>query len=234
MNDVEIETEENSGNEVYQILINQMLDSLRKDRKTINTNNTDINQNKIDNKKLVITKNIESVFEGNRKKTEYRIIDLEKKIKSDNEKIRKDAVKELIQIKKLGEVIKVKNPKDVAEHIMFVNRDIKKVFGGSSTANESKKTNVIPTEFALYHNYPNPFNPVTKISFDLPKDGKVKLIVYDILGREITRLLNNEYRPAGKHVIEFNAVNLGLSSGVYFYRIEVGDFVNVKKMLLIK
>jgi hypothetical protein len=59
-----------------------------------------------------------------------------------------------------------------------------------------------------------------------------KIIVYDILGREITRLLNNEFKTAGKYVLEFNGINL--ASGVYFYRIEAGDFISLKKMVLIK
>ncbi|HEY5123688.1 MAG TPA: T9SS type A sorting domain-containing protein [Ignavibacteria bacterium] len=235
---VQVEIDENSGNVIFETLITQMLDSLIKDRKTIRTNNTDmnlnINQNKTETKNLVITKNIENVFEGKRKNTENRIKDLEKKMKSDNEKMRKEAVKELIKIKNLGEVIKARNPKDIDEHIKFVNRDINKVFGGGPFTKESKKANIIPTEYALYQNFPNPFNPVTKISFDLPKDSKVKLIVYDILGREITRLLNSEFKPAGKYVVEFNAVNLNLASGVYFYRIETDKFTAVKKMVLIK
>jgi hypothetical protein len=68
----------------------------------------------------------------------------------------------------------------------------------------------------------------------LPKDSKVKLIIYDILGREVTRLLNNEFKSAGKHIVEFNGINLNLASGVYFYRIEADKFTAVKKMVLIK
>jgi hypothetical protein len=88
--------------------------------------------------------------------------------------------------------------------------------------------------YELKQNYPNPFNPITKISFDLPKDAKIKLIVYDILGREVTRLLNSEFLQAGKHIIDFDAMKYNLASGVYFYRIEAGDYNAVKKMVLIK
>jgi len=72
-------------------------------------------------------------------------------------------------------------------------------------------------------------------------DSKVKLIIYDIPGREIVRLLNNEFKPAGNNTIEFNGGELNLASGVYFYRIEIADptgrtdkFIKVKKMMLIK
>jgi hypothetical protein len=80
-------------------------------------------------------------------------------------------------------------------------------------------------------NYPNPFNPVTKINFNIPKSEIVTLKIYDILGKEVA-ILMNEIRNAGKYLIEFNAKNL--SSGVYLYRIEAGDFKAVKQMLLLK
>ncbi|RPI13585.1 MAG: T9SS C-terminal target domain-containing protein [Ignavibacteriae bacterium] len=92
-------------------------------------------------------------------------------------------------------------------------------------------TNEIPSSYSLSQNYPNPFNPSTKISFALPKAGNVKLIVFDLLGREVATLVN-EYRTSGNHVVDFNAVNF--ASGVYFYRIEAGDFTATKKMLLVK
>jgi hypothetical protein len=89
----------------------------------------------------------------------------------------------------------------------------------------------IPKEFLLSQNYPNPFNPTTIINYQIPKAGDVKLAVYDMLGREVMVLVN-EFKPAGNYNIEFNASNL--SSGVYFYRIEAGSFVNTKKMVLVK
>jgi hypothetical protein len=87
------------------------------------------------------------------------------------------------------------------------------------------------SEFILYQNYPNPFNPITKISWQSPVGGWQTLKVYDILGREISTLVN-ENRPAGNYVIEFNISNL--PSGVYFYKLQTGDFVETKKMLLLK
>ena len=94
-----------------------------------------------------------------------------------------------------------------------------------------KKNKDIQTKFYLYQNYPNPFNPETKINFALPIAGKVKLVVYDILGAEVKTLVN-EYRQAGYHSVTFSSENL--ANGVYFYRIEAGDFNQVKKMVLVK
>lgn len=91
--------------------------------------------------------------------------------------------------------------------------------------------NEIPNKFDLSQNYPNPFNPVTKVSFDLPKQSFVSLKVYDITGREIATLVNEEL-SAGKYVSDFDASKL--SSGTYFYRLETGDFIATKKMILLK
>jgi hypothetical protein len=89
----------------------------------------------------------------------------------------------------------------------------------------------VPTEYALYQNYPNPFNPTTTIEFDIPEKTNVKLVIYDILGREIETLIDKELEP-GKYKLNFTATNL--PSGVYFYLIRAGNFVKVKKMTLIK
>lgn len=90
----------------------------------------------------------------------------------------------------------------------------------------------LPKQYSLSQNYPNPFNPTTKINFELPKNSQVTLIIYDILGREVTKLVNNEFKQAGRYAIDFNAQNY--ASGVYFYRIEAGTFVQAKKMVLVK
>jgi subtilisin-like proprotein convertase family protein len=89
----------------------------------------------------------------------------------------------------------------------------------------------VPGKFGLYQNYPNPFNPMTNIKFDLPKDVNVKIAVYDIIGREV-RTLVNQFSKAGSYEIPFDGSNL--ASGTYFYRIEAGDFVDVKKMVIVK
>jgi hypothetical protein len=91
--------------------------------------------------------------------------------------------------------------------------------------------NNVPNAYNLSQNYPNPFNPTTNISYTIPKAGSVKLVVFDVLGREITTLVNG-VKTAGTHVVNFNASSL--SSGVYFYRIEAGDFTTTKKMMLVK
>lgn len=89
----------------------------------------------------------------------------------------------------------------------------------------------VPERFNLYQNYPNPFNPNTNISFDIPKDCHVSITVFDLLGREVNHLIN-EFKRAGSYNINFNAD--GLASGIYFYRINAGDFSDVKKMTLVK
>lgn len=91
--------------------------------------------------------------------------------------------------------------------------------------------NGLPEEFNLSQNYPNPFNPATEISFTLPVEGEVSLVVYDVLGNKIETLVN-ETKPAGTYRITWNGTNY--SSGVYYYRMESGNFVQTKKMLLIK
>jgi len=89
----------------------------------------------------------------------------------------------------------------------------------------------IPTEFNLYQNYPNPFNPSTTISFDLPNSEFVTLTVYDVLGKQVTSLVN-EFKNAGRYSIRFDANRL--SSGMYFYKISAGNFSQIKKFILMK
>jgi len=94
----------------------------------------------------------------------------------------------------------------------------------------------VPTEFALHNNYPNPFNPVTTINYDLPQEGTVRLIVYDVMGREVTRLVNG-FTPAGYHSVRWNAKNQmgeSVSAGVYFYHLQSGNFIKTQKMVLLK
>ena len=89
----------------------------------------------------------------------------------------------------------------------------------------------LPEKFELSQNYPNPFNPSTKIDFHLPKNGNVKITVYDNSGREAAQLVN-EFKNAGYFTIDFNASSL--SSGVYFYELASGDFKAVKKLVILK
>lgn len=91
--------------------------------------------------------------------------------------------------------------------------------------------NQTPLAFSLFQNYPNPFNPSTTIVYDVPKAVHVKLTIYDILGRVVDELVNEE-KTAGRHVVEWNAE--AKSSGVYFYRLKAEGFVSTRKLLLIR
>ena len=96
---------------------------------------------------------------------------------------------------------------------------------------DHNETTLLPTEFSLSQNYPNPFNPSTQIKYELPKQVSVNLKVYDLLGREITALVNED-QAAGYYDLKFDGS--GISSGTYYYRIQAGDFVETKSMLLLK
>jgi hypothetical protein len=89
----------------------------------------------------------------------------------------------------------------------------------------------LPSKIALYQNYPNPFNPSTTIRFALPAASPVTVKVYDLLGQEVATLVN-EVRPAGEHSVTFDAS--ALSSGIYFYQLRVNNFVESKKLMLVK
>lgn len=94
----------------------------------------------------------------------------------------------------------------------------------------------LPKEYSLHNNYPNPFNPVTTIEFDLPVSGKVNLKIFNLLGEEVATLLEEEL-VAGRHGVKWEGLNNAkqlVSSGVYFYSIKTGSFTAVKKMLLIR
>ena len=125
--------------------------------------------------------------------------------------------------------------------VAFVNTSIGFAVGGGGlilkTTNGggitmiSPVSNEIPGSFRLEQNYPNPFNPTTKIKFEIPRESPTKLIIYDILGHEVTTLLNEKLN-AGTYEASWDAT--GFSSGVYFYKLEAGDFAETKKMLMIK
>lgn len=101
----------------------------------------------------------------------------------------------------------------------------------SGLTNIGIDNNMPPKGYYLSQNYPNPFNPSTKITYGIATDGIVSLRIYDILGREVSILVNEE-KPAGKYEVNFNASSL--ASGVYFYRLEVRGFTQTKKLLLLK
>ncbi len=95
----------------------------------------------------------------------------------------------------------------------------------------TETTAKLPSNFELQQNYPNPFNPTTNIRYDIPKASKVTLKIYDILGREVTTLVNTFQSP-GRYTVRFNAQNL--ASGVYFYQLNAGSYTAIKKLMLLK
>jgi hypothetical protein len=243
-NDESKENKESDFNNLY-----SMLDSLRNKKSVI----TSYPAENYDKKKFTkqdreaINTNVANAFNNERSKQINKLTELEKQIttlsnstsksKSDaqiSDARLSDAKKELKTMKTLGEIVKVKKPKTISEHIKIINADIKKVFETEKVTGNGKNNNILPTEYNLSQNYPNPFNPVTKINYELPKDGRVKLVIYDILGREIKTLVN-ELKQAGRYTVEFNGNNF--ASGVYFYRIQVEggkSYTSVKKMVMIK
>jgi len=101
----------------------------------------------------------------------------------------------------------------------------------TDVSGSTNETIELPNTYRLYQNYPNPFNPVTKIKYGLPKNGNVKLTVYDELGKEVA-VLADGYTQANTYEAEFNATNL--PSGVYYYKLDADGFSDSKKMIIIK
>ena len=113
----------------------------------------------------------------------------------------------------------------------FYYDDFKVVNYINSVSGITNLSNEIPAKFNLYQNYPNPFNPVTNIKFDVAKSSFVKLVVFDVLGREVETLVNNELN-AGKYEANWNAVMH--NSGIYFIKLTAGDFTEIKRVALVK
>ena len=94
----------------------------------------------------------------------------------------------------------------------------------------------VPETFSLHQNYPNPFNPITSLRYDLPEQTLVTLTIYDLIGREVTQLVNTT-QEAGYRSVQWNATDMQgkpVSAGVYLYQIRSGEFVQTKKMVLLK
>lgn len=106
--------------------------------------------------------------------------------------------------------------------------------GADSITSITDYDNVIPSEYSLSQNYPNPFNPSTVINFRLATGNNVTLKIYDILGKEVATLINNEWKEAGSYNFQFSITDNQLSSGVYFYRLHAGSFTDTKKMMLLR
>ena len=130
------------------------------------------------------------------------------------------------------------NTNEVSYRLKQIDNDGTVTLSKEVTVNISNVTNVddeINYEFSLKQNYPNPFNPSTNIKFSIPQRGFVSLKVYDILGKEVARLVNKELNP-GSYIVQFDAgdANYNLASGLYFYRLSSGNFSSSHKMLLLK
>ena len=149
-----------------------------------------------------------------------------------------------------GEILDVDNPPSL--HFMNVSGErqfstkvklVESVFanrGGTSTpiryGNRTSKTDILPLTFAMHPNYPNPFNPVTNINFDLPKMSNVKIDIYNVLGQNVKTLVDNTMM-AGNHYVQWNGksdANKNLPSGVYLVKFSAGEFNYNQKIMLIK
>ena len=110
------------------------------------------------------------------------------------------------------------------------------VLNQGTTVMTLTKRAILPQEYTLHQNYPNPFNPVTSLSYNLPEQAQVTLIVYDLMGRKITQLINT-IQEAGYKSVQWNATDTfgkPVSAGVYLYQIQAGEFVQTRKMVLLK
>jgi len=122
------------------------------------------------------------------------------------------------------------DPSGERVYVADANNNAIRVISGIISGIEENKPDA-PSEFNLEQNYPNPFNPSTKIKFILPEENFVSLKIFDVLGNEITTLVN-ETKPAGEYVVDFNAADL--VSGIYFYSIQAGSFLQTKKLMILK
>ncbi|HAY33227.1 MAG TPA: hypothetical protein DCY06_03755 [Bacteroidetes bacterium] len=228
------DTEENFSEDIItdDIVENQIDDLIDDPQEKSNKNSKYKNNSKkslITNSK-VFQEKIFSTFKNSRDHEIQKIKDLQSKVETHTATKQEKSEYESKRI--LNSLIRTSKPENIYEHINSINTDIQKLFSKRNSLESIENKVLIPTEYNLSQNYPNPFNPTTKINFSLPEDGKIKLTVYDILGREVKRLINSEFRSAGRYTVEF--IGTGLSSGVYFYKLEAGKFVQTKRMVLIK
>ncbi len=132
----------------------------------------------------------------------------------------------------IGSTIDIGSGSDICADIITINGTLT---GNGTFCNAQVDVEtdsiLVPSKFEISQNYPNPFNPRTVIRYQLPLASHISLKVYDVLGNEIAALVNEE-KPAGSYKVEFDASNL--SSGIYLYKIQAENFVETKKMLLLK
>ncbi len=120
---------------------------------------------------------------------------------------------------------------ELVKKVTELNLALSAAVTGRLTTSTDETDTAIPAEYVLMQNYPNPFNPSTVIRYSIPGEGKVQLKVYDMLGKEISQLVN-KVQSAGNYEVRFDAD--GLSTGVYFYQLITGDFVETRKMMLVQ
>ncbi len=99
---------------------------------------------------------------------------------------------------------------------------------------DARENSILPEKFELYQNYPNPFNPSTVISYQLSAPGNVVLKIFDVLGNEVATLIDNEWKEAGFHNYQLSIINYQLPTGIYFYKLQAGEFTSTKKFVLLK
>ena len=125
---------------------------------------------------------------------------------------------------------------DNLDEIFNVKRTIQKIYNNvyqidSTYTSVVDKHLSVPSNYLLYQNYPNSFNPTTVVKYQIPELSFATLKVYDVLGKEIATLVNEE-KAAGTYAVEFDATSI--PSGIYFYKLQAGNFVETKKMILMK
>jgi hypothetical protein len=216
-----------NGGSVHENLKNETDDSFIK--RKMNYYNQKINEDPVLRK---VKKSFDSKKIKREKYLEYEIKRTDNDIKSINQKLTVQKEKDkYIENKSVSNLRTLK-------YLTKSERDKKQIedifLASEVNINTKSKNNInsnIPDKYDLFQNYPNPFNPVTTIKYAIPKSGIVTIIIYDITGREIQKLVN-EQKQAGYYSVMFDGSNL--SSGIYFYQIQTNDFVQVKKMVLIK
>ncbi len=124
-----------------------------------------------------------------------------------------------------------KTYRDLSDKVFTISSNNSKLVSDEELESHELLSTEIPNEFSLGQNYPNPFNPTTQITYQIPQDGHVSLIVYNPLGKKVKTLVN-EFKSIGSYNVVFNAANL--PSGIYFYKMQSGNFRKIKKMLLVK
>jgi len=109
------------------------------------------------------------------------------------------------------------------------------IYGDSNLVDTGNPNQLTPVKYELHQNYPNPFNPTTIIKYNIVNSGNVSLKVYDVLGNEVATLVNEEKQP-GSYEVEFQSAvgSPQLASGIYFYQLRAGEFVQTKKMVLLR